>query len=689
MPRPRQLTTRRTTFVAALALLSAWFAATGAQAAPIPAAATVSPAEVIAVSPNDSAATVVSKAASVIPSPRQLAWQRLEQTAFLHFGVNTYDGRQVGTGTEDPNIFQPTMLNTDQWVSSLQNAGFKEAILTVKHHDGFLMFPSKYSTFGVASSSWDGGQGDVVKSFTASAHNAGMKVGLYISPADLHEAQPGGRYADGSAATTRTIPTDPSEIVGGKTFTVTADDYNTYFMDTLYEILTRYGTVDELWWDGANPTGKSENYDYADWIKIVRALQPNATIFQDVDVRWVGNEDGAARQSEWSVMPLQYPGSVSGAADQFIPPTTDPGAADKGSDSVLGQRNSDGTSAWQLLRWAPAECDTSMMNGGYFWYPGATAKTQAQLNDIYYTSVGRNCNLLINVPPDRDGVLDPVMLGALSGYGNLIENTFATDLTAGATAANDTGTSNTAGHSAALAVDGSLDTSWQPTATTGALVLNLASSKTFDVISAQEDLAIGMRTESFAVDAWNGGAWTQIASDTTIGNKKLIRLASPVTTNRIRLRITAARSLPAIAQVGLYLRAPGSAPAQPTGPITSALAGKCVDDNGGSNANETHVQMWDCNGTVAQNWTVAGDGTIQMFGKCMDIYGGGTSNGSKVQLYTCNGGTNQQWQYTNGTLVNPVSGRCLDDPGFNTANGTQLEIWDCNGGTNQQWTLPS
>jgi alpha-L-fucosidase len=637
------------------------------------------------VSPSDSAATIVGKAAAVVPSARQLSWQRLEQTAFLHFGVNTYDNLQVGTGTEDPNIFQPASLNTDQWVSTLKAAGFKEAVLTVKHHDGFLLFPSKYSNHSVAASSWDGGQGDVVRSFVASAHNAGIKVGLYISPADLHEAQPGGRFANGSAASARTIPGDPSEVVGGKTFSVSADDYNDYFENTLYEILSRYGTVDEVWWDGANPTGRTENYDYATWIGIVRSLQPNATMFQDIDVRWVGNEDGVARPSEWSALPLTYSGDVSTAADQFIPPSTDPGAADKGSDAVLGQRKADGGSAWNLLRWAPAECDTSMMNGGYFWYPGATAKSQAQLNSIYYTSVGRNCNLLLNVPPDRDGVLDPVMLGALSGYGNLIRSTFATDLAAGATASNDPGTVSTTGHAPGLALDGSLDTSWQPTTTSGGLVLTLPSSRTFDTISVQEDLTIGMRTRTFAVDTWTGSAWTQAATDTTIGNRKLIRLASPVTTSRVRLRVTSARDLPAIAAVGLFLRV---SPAAVTGPIPSGIAGKCVDDNAGSSADETPVQLWDCNGTAAQSWTVPGDGTLRIFGKCLDIYGGAGANGSKVQLYTCNGGGNQQWAASGTALVNPQSGRCLDDPGFSTTNGTRLAIWDCNAGLNQQWTLP-
>jgi alpha-L-fucosidase len=565
-------------------------------------AAPVSPmAEVTSISPTDTPAQIIAKAASVTPSPRQLAWQRLEQTAFLHFGVNTYDDRQVGTGTENPDIFQPTGLNTDQWVLALKNAGFKQAILTAKHHDGFLLFPSRHSS-----------------------------------------------------------------------------------LNTLYELLTRYGTVDEVWWDGANPTGANEPYDYTSWIQIVRALQPGAVMFQDIDVRWVGNEDGVSRPSEWS--PLPYIGDPATAADRFIPPTTDPWAQDLASDAVLGQRRANGDSAWNFLRWSPAECDTSMMNGGYFWFPGVTARSQAELTDIYYTSVGRNCQLLINVPPDRDGVLDQTMLDALAAYGNTITSTFSHDLAAGAAASNDSGTANAGGHQPNLAVDGNLDTSWQPTGSTGGLVLDLGGTRTFDVVSVQEDLNTGMRTRNFAVDAWNGTTWTQIATDTTIGHKKLIRLGSPVSTDRVRLRITAARAAPAIAAVGLFQRPSGGSAR--TGPVGSGIAGKCLDINGGSNADGTHAQMWDCNGTVAQVWSVRSDGTLQMFGKCLDINGNSTANGALVQLWTCNGGGNQHWQAVNGALVNPLSGRCLDDPGFNSANGTQLVIWDCNGGANQRWTLP-
>ncbi|HEX8865878.1 MAG TPA: alpha-L-fucosidase, partial [Lentzea sp.] len=234
----------------------------GVVAADVPAASPV-----VAISPGDTPAQIRQKAASVTPSARQLAWQRLELTAFVHFGINTYTAREHGTGTENPDDFQPDQLDPGQWASALRAAGFRLVILTVKHHDGFLLFPSRYSSFGVASSSWRGGTGDVVREFANAVRAQGLKVGVYLSPSDLHEAQPGGRFGSGSAALARTIPSDARDVVGGRTFPVVADDYNTYFMNNLYELLTRYGAVDEVWWDGANPTGKSNPYNYTDWIR--------------------------------------------------------------------------------------------------------------------------------------------------------------------------------------------------------------------------------------------------------------------------------------------------------------------------------------------------------------------------------------------------------------------------------------
>ncbi|HEX8864465.1 MAG TPA: ricin-type beta-trefoil lectin domain protein, partial [Lentzea sp.] len=342
----------------------------------------------------------------------------------------------------------------------------------------------------------------------------------------------------------------------------------------------------------------------------------------------------------------------------FLEPE-DERAADIGGDSVLAQRDPDGTSKWDVLRWTPAECDTSIYPDGWF-YPYTSIKTPAQLEDTYYTSVGRNCQLLLNVGPDRHGLLDGPTVEALTSFGTTISSTFGTDFARGAST------------SAPAAVDGDPDTSWQLGSTTGSAELNLGGDRTFDVITIQEDMAVGMRTQSFAVDRWTGSGWTEIATDTTVGYKKLVRLASPVTTSRVRLRITGSRAAPAIATFGLHSRPTRS------GPVTSGLAGKCLDTDG------TRAQIWDCRGI---NWTAAPDGSLQAFGKCLDIYGGSSSNGALIQLYPCNGLGHQKWTASGDALVNPQSGRCLDVPGFNSANGTQLVLWDCNGGANQRWTF--
>ncbi len=540
--------------------------------APSP-AASASPAGVSAVAPADSPATIIANAAKLVPSPRQLAWQRLELMTFIHLGVNTFDGREWGTGTENPNIFRPTGLNTDQWAATLRDAGFKEAILTAKHHDGFLLFPSKYSTFGVASdTAWMNGQGDVVRSFADSMHRYGLKVGIYLSPADLHESQPGGRFANGSPSRAVTIPSDPSEVVNGITFHFNSDDYNAYYENTLYEVLSRYGSVDEVWWDGANPTGRNQPGNFSDWISIVRALQPNASIENDggPDIRWAGNEDAAARQTEWSVVP--YTGDAVTAANTLLTVPGGNGAADLGSDALLSRRTSDGTSAWNLLRWSPGECNgTLSANHNWFWQPGDTWRTGTDLENMYYGSVGRNCNFLLDVPPNRQGVFDQSAVAALSQLHSSLAATFGSNLADGASAADDGGSANRSGHPPNLALDGNLDTSWQLDSATGALVLTLPAARTFDVISVQEDLNVGQRVESYAVDAWNGSSWSPIAADTTVGQKKLIRLNTATTTSRIRLRVTGSRGAPAIAEVGLFLR-PGSSPA--SGPADSWAAGR-------------------------------------------------------------------------------------------------------------------
>ncbi|NUT98063.1 MAG: alpha-1,3/4-fucosidase [Saccharothrix sp.] len=680
-PKPR----RRAPVRRALAVM----AVLGAVVATLPAgtAAAAAPAQVVPVAPNDSPATIIANAANVVPSPRQLAWQRLERMAFIHFGVNTFTGREWGTGTEDPNVFTPTGLNTDQWAASLKDAGFKGGILTAKHHDGFVLFPSRYTTFDVASDlAWQNGNGDVMRSFADSMRKYGLKVGVYLSPADLHENLSGGKFANGSPQRQVTIPSNPADVVNGVTFTVNSDDYNAYFENTLYEVMSRYGAVDEVWWDMANPTGRYQPYNFLDWIRIVRTLQPGAAMENDggPDIRWIGNENGYARQSEWNVVP--HTGNAAIAADNIVNPPGGNGAADLGSDSLLSQRKSDGTSAWNYLKWSPGECNgTLSARHNWFWQPNEVWRGVPELEDMYYGSVGRNCNSLLNVSPNRQGVLDQSAVSVLNQFNARLTGTFGTNHAAGATVANDSGTSNLDGRTPNLALDGNLDSSWQPTATTGGLVFTLPASKTFDVVSVQEDLNLGQRVKSYAVDAWNGTAWTQIVTDTTIGQKKLTRLSAPVTTSRVRLRVTGSRATPAIAELGLFQRPGGSAP---QGSITGVQSGRCVDVEGVSTANGAAVHLWDCHGGSNQRWTQSGKQLVVYGNKCLDAYGAGTSPGTAAVIWDCHGGTNQQWNVNaDGTITSVQSGLCLDAYGGGTANGTKLVLWTCTGGANQKWQL--
>ncbi|MEO8854230.1 MAG: alpha-L-fucosidase, partial [Ginsengibacter sp.] len=228
--------------------------------------------------PTDSESEIIFKAANVVPSPRQLRWQKLELTCFFHFGVNTFTGNEWGTGKEDPKIFNPTKLDANQWVKAAKDAGFKQAIITAKHHDGFCLWPSKFTEHSVKNSPWKNGKGDVVKEVADACRKQGMGFGVYLSPWD------------------RNCP-----------FYGDSKEYNKYFENQLTELLTNYGKVDEVWFDGANgtgPNGKVPVYDFDAWYKLIRKLQPSAVIaIMGPDVRWVGTETGYGRETEWSVVP--------------------------------------------------------------------------------------------------------------------------------------------------------------------------------------------------------------------------------------------------------------------------------------------------------------------------------------------------------------------------------------------------
>jgi alpha-L-fucosidase len=387
----------------------------------------------------------------------------------------------------------------------------------------------------------------------ARAH--GVKLGVYLSPADLHQLRtnprnPAGYYGNGSPKVRSTIPTDPASFqsdpakgrqppAGFTSHTYEVDDYNRYFLNQLYELLTEYGPISVAWFDGANPDpGVPQAYDYAAWYDLIRRLQPEAVIsVKGPDVRWVGNEGGIGRTTEWSVIPLAQRPEIFTWPDLH---------------GALGDRAklTPGSHLW----WYPAEVNTSILHG-WFWAEGKRVKSPADLVDYYYTSVGRNGVMLLNLAPDTRGLIPDDQLASLRRMAEVVADTFAQDLAAGAKFSAD---SSHPARGPALAQDGSPDTWWEaaPGDHRATFTLTLPAAVTFDVVSLQEAVDHrSQRIESFVIETWQAGAWTAPAAveeQTTVGRKRLLRLLVPATADRIRLRITGSRLEPTLAEVGLF-----------------------------------------------------------------------------------------------------------------------------------------
>ena len=508
----------RRLFVTSAALSVSALATSGLPAAAAPSASASDGRSRISVSPDDTPDELVRKASRVRPTARQIAWQALEQTAFLHFGVNTFTGLEWGTGDEDPDVFQPTGLDTDQWARALRDGGFRLAVLTVKHHEGFVLYPSRYTRHTVASSSWQGGHGDVLRSFADSMRRHGLKVGVYISPADENQYLHG-VYANGSARTPRTIPTlvPGDDRAPDRFYTFQGTDYGAHMLNTLYEVLSEYGPVDEVWFDGAQghiPPDKVENYDWDSWYALVRTLAPDAAIaVTGPDLRWVGNEDGLARENEWSVIPVKE--NQYGRTDWALSHDT----ADDGSRAALvtAQPNTD------YLQWWPAECDVSIRDG-WFYHPDQLPKSVDDLAKIWFGSVGRNSVLLLNVPPDTDGRLHDTDVARLREFRARIDSELPQDLAREA----------------------------RTTRTASGITVDLGRAREVDRVRLAEDIRHGQQVESFVVEAWLDGSWTQAAAAGTIGASRIVLLPAPVRAQRWRLRVTGARGAVHIAGFGLY-----------------------------------------------------------------------------------------------------------------------------------------
>lgn len=470
------------------------------------------------IGPEDSEKEIIRKAANITPSPRQLNWQKLELTAFFHFGINTFTNKEWGTGKEDPKIFNPEALDAMQWVKVAKDAGFKQIILTAKHHDGFCLWPTETTGHSVKSSPWKMGKGDVVQEVADACRKYKIGFGIYLSPWDMN-----------------------SPVYG-------TDSYNDLFIKQLTELLTNYGQIDEVWFDGANgegPNGKKQDYDFNRWYAHIRKLQPKATIaIMGPDVRWVGTETGYGRDTEWSVLPADNLSQTKISADSQQEMNTKPTGFLKGAD--IGGR--DKLKNAKGLVWYPAETDVSI-RPGWFYHPAedGKVKTPEKLLDIYYSSVGKNSVLLLNIPPDPKGLVSKSDEASLKEWARIRNETFKINLAAKAkiTSIN--------GHNQKALLDGIYETYWttKGTDTTAIIELSLPKSTTFDVVMLQENIAVGQRVEKFSIQYWDKGAWREIVEGTTVGYKRLLRFA-PVKAEKVRININSSRLNPTLSEIGLF-----------------------------------------------------------------------------------------------------------------------------------------
>ncbi len=469
----------------------------------------------------------ILEAAMVKPSTRQLAWQETEFYAFVHFSPNTFTDREWGLGNEPPSVFNPTDLDARQWVEAVKAAGMKGMILTCKHHDGFCLWPSALTDHSVKNCPWKGGKGDVVREAADACREAGIKFGVYLSPWDRHDR----RYGDSPA-------------------------YNRYFIGQLRELLTNYGPVFSVWFDGAcgeGPNGKRQVYDWDAYYKVIRELQPDACISVcGPDVRWCGNEAGHCRTSEWSVVPraLLDVEKIQEKSQQI-----DDGEFSRriaSSDEDLGSREAI-RHAGQLI-WYPAEVNTSI-RPGWFWHEDENDRVRPldELSHIYYASVGGNATFLLNIPPDTRGLFHQNDVARLRELGESLRSSFAEDLAQSAFAS--ASESLDEAHSPRCALTQDKDAYWRPKDGTenAEITLRFDSEQVFDRVMLMEHIAsAGQRIEQFTLayeDA--SGQFTPFFDGTVVGYKKIC-LFDKVRARALRLSIGQSRWYPTLSRIGVY-----------------------------------------------------------------------------------------------------------------------------------------
>jgi alpha-L-fucosidase len=439
--------------------------------------------------------------AGPLPTARQVAWEDKEFYLFTHFGPNTFTDLEWGKGTEKEAVFNPTGLDCRQWCRIAKAAGARGIIITAKHHDGFCLWPSQYSTHTVAQSAWKDGKGDVLRQLSDACREYGLELGIYLSPWDRNHPQYG------------------------------TPDYNAVFINMMKEVVSRYGPLFEFWWDGANgegPNGKKQVYDWQRFQQTLRDIAPNTPVFSDIgpDIRWVGNENGIAGITNWDL--LDTAGFSRGAG---APPT-----------DTLNQGNIYGK------LWLPAECDVSIRPGWFYHQSEDTAvKSPERLFDLYLKSVGRGANLLLNVPPDRRGLFTAFDSAALMGFRRLRDESFRSSLVLqpGTTVTVD-GATNTANL---------LDGNGHTFVTLGkdrAIDIAFGHPSRLNCILLQEPIQMGQRVINFRVEVKNEDGTVYETKGTTIGHKRILTFPAQNAVS-VHIVITDAKAVPLIGEVGVYL----------------------------------------------------------------------------------------------------------------------------------------
>ena len=447
------------------------------------------------------------------PTEDQMNWQEMEYYAFIHFSLNTYTDQSWGYGDEDVNLFNPTDLDCRQWARICKEAGMKGIILTAKHHCGFCLWPSEYTEYDVENAPWRDGKGDVVREMAEACKEYGLKLGIYLSPWDRNHPEYG------------------------------KPEYITYFRNQLTELLTNYGEIFEVWFDGANGGtgyygGANENrkidrrtyYDWKNTYKLIRKLQPDIVIWNDGgdrgDLRWVGTEAGLVGETNWSLL------------------------------------DSTGEVDWGMLHWGletgnswvPAEVNTSI-RPEWFYHPGENTRVKSvpKLMDTYYNSIGRNGTLLLNIPIMPNGLIHENDEKAALGFAKAIEEAFAINLAERMTAKASNVRGNVNRYGASRALDNDKNTYWatDDSVTSASLTINLGKPTRFNRFMVQEYIRLGQRVKAFAIEALIDGNWNELAKATTIGYKRILRFPS-VEATQLRFSINDSKSCPLISNIGVF-----------------------------------------------------------------------------------------------------------------------------------------